>query len=180
MVAPQFGQHAGELVEVSSLVDDATVGVVRAAEVVDVVRVADVVGVADTLGAVEVVVRGANVVGVTDVADVVVVVCGADVADVDGCADVVVTGATVLEVGELVVVSLASFSRSFSRLSLASARARFALSTCRLAKMRSFVLAASRSACSAFFKVASASATMRSPSSTVEGFGGATYSGATM
>lgn len=148
--------------EVSTLVDDATVGVVRAAEVVDVV------GVADMLGAAEVVVRGADVV---------------DLVELEGCvgvADVVVTGATVLDVRELVGVSLASFSRSFSRLALASARARFALSTCRLAKMRSFVLAASCAACSAFFNVASASVTMRSPSSTVEGFGGATYSGATM
>ena len=147
MVAPQFGQHAGELVEVSALVDDATVGVVR------VVEVADVVGVAETLGATEVVVRGA------------------DVVELEGCVDVVVTGATVLvvlEVGELdvdvvendevaevvevagvtgvvdvvVEVSLASCLRSFSRLSLASARARFALSTCRLARMRSFTLEA--------------------------------------
>lgn len=152
--------------EVSTLVDDATVGVVRVVEVVDVV--------------------GATVVNAFDVVGSLVVVRGADVVDLvelEGCvdvADVVVTGATVLDVRELVGVSLASCSRSFSRLALASARARFALSTCRLAKMRSFVLAASFSACSAFFNVASASATMRSPSSTVEGFGGATYSGATM
>ena len=172
--------------EVSPLVDGPTVGVVRVAEVVDVV------GVADTLGAAEVVVRGADVVdvvgvgvtdvidvvgvGVTDVidvvgvgaTDVVAVVRGADVVDVVGVVDVVVE------------VSLASCSRSFPRFALASARARSAFSTCRRAKMRSFVLRAFFSACSAFFNVASASATMRSPSSTVEGFGGATYSGATM
>ena len=161
--------------EVSPLVDGPTVGVVRVAEVVDVV------GVADTLGAAEVVVRGADVVdvvgvGVTDVidvvgvgaTDVVAVVRGADVVDVVGVVDVVVG------------VSLASCSRSFPRFALASARARSAFSTCRRAKMRSFVLRAFFSACSAFFNVASASATMRSPSSTVEGFGGATYSGATM
>ena len=155
--------------EVSTLVDDATVGVVRVVEVVDVVG-ATVVNAFDVVGSL-VVVRGA------DVVDLVELEGCADVVDV---ADVVVTGATVLEVRELVGVSLASCSRSFSRLALASARARFALSTCRLAKMRSFVLAASFSVCSAFFNVASASATMRSPSSTVEGFGGATYSGATM
>ena len=156
---------AGELVEVSSLVDVTTVGVVRAVEVVDVVEVAE------TLGAAEVVVRGA------------------DVVELEGCAEVVVIGATVLEVGEVgvtgvadvvVEVSLASCSRSCSRLALASERARFAFSTCRPAKMRSFPLGASFTACSAFFNVASASATMRSPSSTVAGFGGATYSGATM
>ena len=100
--------------------------------------------------------------------DVVAVVRGADVVDVVGVVDVVVE------------VSLASCSRSFPRFALASARARSAFSTCRRAKMRSFVLRAFFSACSAFFNVASASATMRSPSSTVEGFGGATYSGATM
>ena len=118
--------------------------------VVRVAEVVDVVGVADTLGAAEVVVRGADVVDVVGVVDVVV------------------------------EVSLASCSRSFPRFALASARARSAFSTCRRAKMRSFVLRAFFSACSAFFNVASASATMRSPSSTVEGFGGATYSGATM
>lgn len=118
--------------------------------VVRVAEVVDVVGVADTLGAAEVVVRGADVVDVVGVVDVVV------------------------------EVSLASCSRSFPRFALASARARSAFSTCRRVKMRSFVLRAFFSACSAFFNVASASATMRSPSSTVEGFGGATYSGATM
>ena len=126
-VAPQFGQQRGDDVEVSALVDVATVGVVRVAEVVDVV------GVADTLGVAEVVVRGADVVetGVVDVVvvtgAVVLVVLEDDELDV---VDVCVVEAGVVGVADVVgvVVGVSGFicSRRLSRLSCASLSARSA------------------------------------------------------
>lgn len=135
-VAPQFGQQRGDDVEVSALVDVATVGVVRVAEVVDVV------GVADTLGVAEVVVRGTDVVE-TGVVDVVVVTGVVDVVVVTGAVVLVVLENGVLDVVDVCVVeafvvgvadvvgvvagvSGFSCSRSLSRLSCASLSARSA------------------------------------------------------
>lgn len=180
-MAPQFGQQRGDDVEVSALVDVATVGVVRVAEVVDVV------GVADTVGVTEVVVRGADVVetGVVDV----VVVTGAVVLVVleDGELDVVdvcVVEAFVVGVADVVgvVAGVSGFScsRSLSRLSCASLSARSAFLKRFSARIFATVSEAFCSSTPAALNSAAAWSTMCCPSASVEGFGGATYDGKTI
>ncbi len=180
-MAPQFGQQRGDDVEVSALVDVATVGVVRVAEVVDVV------GVADTLGVAEVVVRGADVVetGVVDV----VVVTGAVVLVVleNGVLDVVdvcVVEAFVVGVADVVgvVAGVSGFScsRSLSRLSCASLSARSAFLRRFFARISATLSEAFCSSTPAALNSAAAWSTMCCPSASVEGFGGATYDGRVM
>lgn len=167
--------------EVSALVDVATVGVVRVAEVVDVV------GVADTLGVAEVVVRGADVVETGVVG--VVVVTGAVVLVVleDGELDVVdvcVVEAFVVGVADVVgvVAGVSGFScsRSLSRLSCASLSARSAFLKRFSARIFATVSEAFCSSTPAALNSAAAWSTMCCPSASVEGFGGATYDGKTI
>lgn len=175
--------------EVSALVDVATVGVVRVAEVVDVV------GVADTLGVAEVVVRGTDVVetGVVDVVETgvvgVVVVTGAVVLVVleDGELDVVdvcVVEAFVVGVADVVgvVAGVSGFScsRRLSRLSCASLSARSAFLKRFSARIFATVSEAFCSSTPAALNSAAAWSTMCCPSASVEGFGGATYDGKTI